>query len=95
MPTYGFLSAAGFPVLVLLVIPQIYPAFQKTAIRLHLEAEAILRSKSRPNSPEATELHKVRAKGGKNNNKQKQGASVHENEDDLDASVADPTADDF
>ena len=31
----GILSAAVFPVLVLLVIPQIYPAFQKTAIRLH------------------------------------------------------------
>lgn len=31
-----------FPILAALVIPAVYPAFFKTAVRLHLEAEAML-----------------------------------------------------
>ena len=98
VPTYGLLSAAVFPVLVLLVIPQIYPAFLKSAIRLHLEAEAILRNKSRSDSPEATALHKARAKRDKNvrnNNKNNDKNEHGHNHDSLDASVADVGPEDF
>jgi len=42
VPTHGFASAGVFPVLASLVIPAVYPAFFKTAVRLHLEAQAML-----------------------------------------------------
>jgi len=42
VPTHGFASAGVFPVLAMLVIPAVYPAFFKTAVRLHLEAQAML-----------------------------------------------------
>lgn len=42
VPTHGFASAGVFPVLATLVIPAVYPAFFKTAVRLHLEAQAML-----------------------------------------------------
>jgi len=42
VPTYGFVSTLIFPLLCALVIPTVYPAFEKTAIRLHLEAESIM-----------------------------------------------------
>lgn len=42
VPTHGFASAGVFPMLAALVIPSVYPAFFKTAVRLHLEAQAML-----------------------------------------------------
>ena len=42
VPTHGFASAAVFPLLFCLVVPAIYPAFLKTGVRLHLEAQAML-----------------------------------------------------
>jgi hypothetical protein len=42
VPTHGFASAAVFPLLFILVVPSVYPAFLKTAVRLHLEAQAML-----------------------------------------------------
>jgi len=41
VPTYGFISMALLPMLLLIIIPTIYPAFLKTAMRLHLEVNAL------------------------------------------------------
>lgn len=41
-PTYGLLSLLILPVLFAMVIPNVYPAFLKSALRLHAEANAAL-----------------------------------------------------
>ena len=42
VPTYGFLSAGILPLIAFLVVPSVYPAIMKTAIRLHFEACSIM-----------------------------------------------------
>lgn len=47
-PTYGFLSLSILPILGAMVVPTIFPAFLKSALRLHAEANAAL---SKPDEP--------------------------------------------
>jgi hypothetical protein len=42
VPTYGFMSAGMVPTIFVVVVPTLYPAFLKSALRLHVEANAFL-----------------------------------------------------
>lgn len=43
VPTYGFISALMIPTVFAVVVPTLYPALLKSALRLHVEANAFLK----------------------------------------------------